>query len=256
MKQMDKLYDSAMKLMIESFDTLSQKLPGPKKCSEGREYFYRYEEKSIFQAILLKLAREVTGLQAVRLLNKAGFLQEQASLQRMVGEFQEDIMFLCFAIMFDDLTDLHKKYLDYFYLEEFDNPESAIKSSQKRPMVPRKKIFAYISKHLGKEYGQREVKEVIRTHSKTYSGYVHGASPHIMELYFGSPPRFHLQGAQKSPLYEDHVEDILNYFYRGILDFVFAAKSFGDEVLVKKIHTYSKEFALNSGRADDLTENL
>jgi hypothetical protein len=77
-----------------------------------------------------------------------------------------------------------------------------------------------------------------------------------MELYYGSPPRFHLQGAQKSPLYKAHVSDLLNYFYRGILDFAFAAKSFNNEVLFKKIHNFSKEFASNSGRAEHLTENL
>lgn len=258
MKQMDRLYDSALKLMVESFDTLSQKLVSPIKCSmgKGKEYVFRYQEKTIHQAILQKLAREVTGLQAVRLLNKAGFLQEQASLQRMLDEFNEDIMFLCFAIIFKDLTDLHTEYLDAFYQEEFDNPESAIKSSQKRPMISRKKIRAFISKNRGTGYDQSATIEASRTLSKVYSGFVHGASPQIMELYYGSPPRFHLLGAHKSPLYEDHVEDLLNNFYRGILSFVFAAKAFSDELLTKKILKFSKEFALNSGRAQDLTENL
>lgn len=93
MKQMDRVYDSALKLMVESFDTLSQKLVSPIACSMGDGYVYRYQEKSTYQAILQKLAREVTGLQSIRLLNKAGLFQEQASLQRMLDEFQEDIMF-------------------------------------------------------------------------------------------------------------------------------------------------------------------
>jgi len=198
MKQMDRLYDSALELMCESFDTLSKKLVSPIACSMGDGYVYRYQEKFIYQAILQKLAREVTGLQAVRLLNKAGFLQEQASLQRMLDEFQEDIMFLCFAIISDDLTALHKKFLDAFYQEEFDIPDSAIKSAQKRPMIPRKKIRAYISNKIpGAGYDQSTKSEVLRTLSKVYSGFVHGASPQIMELYYGSPPQFHLKGAHK-----------------------------------------------------------
>lgn len=36
----------------------------------------------------------------------------------------------------------------------------------------------------------------------------------------------------------------------------FAAQSFGGEVLLKKIHEFSKEFASNSGRAERLTERL
>jgi hypothetical protein len=162
MKQMDRLYDSALMLMDDSFDTLSQKLVSPIKVSMGKRkwYVYRYLEKSIRQAILQKLAREVTGLRAVRLLNKAGFLQEQASLQRMLDEFQEDISFLCLAIIYDDFTSHHKEYLDAFYQEEFDNPESAIKSSQKRPMIPRKKIRAFIGKNRGIGYDQSKVVEV------------------------------------------------------------------------------------------------
>jgi len=95
---MDRLYELTLKLMVESFETLSQKLVSPQKCymSNGNGYVYRYEKKSIRQAILQELAREVTGLQPAILLNKAGFLQEQASLQRILGEFQEDNMFLCF----------------------------------------------------------------------------------------------------------------------------------------------------------------
>lgn len=163
---------------------------------------------------------------------------------------------LCFGIIHDDLTNLHTKYLDAFYQEEFDIPESAIKSSQKRPMISRKKIRAFISKDRGTGYAQSSAIEVSRTISKAYSGYLHGASPQIMELYYGNPPQFHLQGAHKSPLYKAHEGDLLNYFYRGILDFAFAAKSFEGEVLFEKIYKFSKEFASDSGRADDLTNNL
>lgn len=253
---MDRLYDSALKLMSESFDTLSQKLTSPIMSPRGDGYVYRYQEKSICQAILQKLAREVTGLKAVRLLNKAGFLQEQASLQRMLDDFAEDISFLCFAIIFDDFTNLHKEYLDAFYQEEFDNPESTIKSSQKRPMISRKKIRAFVSKDRGSGYGQSKAVEVSRTVNKIYSGFVHGASPQIMELYYGTPPRFNLQGAHKSPFYNRHVEDLLNYFYRGIISFALGAKSFGDEVLFEKIYKFSKEFEANSGLSEHFTENL
>lgn len=254
MTQLDRLYDSALKFMNDSFDALSQQVGSPVLCSMGKGRVYRYQEKSICQAILQKLARVVTGLQAVRVLNKTGFLQEQASLQRMLDEFEEDICFLCFAIISDEVTDLHKEYLDAFYQEEFDDPESSIKSSQKRPMIPRKKIRAFISKESIMGYDQSTTIEISRTMSKTYSGFVHGASPHIMELYFGNPPKYHLRGAHESPLYENHVDDLWNYFCRGIISFSFAAKSFGNENLFNNALVFSKDFASESGRADHLTE--
>ena len=248
---MEIIYDSALKLMDESFDTLSLKLDSPKKCfaSDGIRFRYRYEEKDIRQAILQKLVRIVTGLRAVRILNKAGFLQEQASLQRMLDEFQEDIMFLCLAIVNDDHTKIHKKYLDNFYQEKLYIPESAIKSSQKRSMIRRKEIRAFFSKFCSVGFSQSKMIENSKSIFKTYSGYLHGASPQIMELFFGNPPRFHLQGAQQSPFYEDHAKDIKNYFLRGIISFSFASSAFKDFVLNEKINKFIKEFVSTTGCA-------
>ena len=96
--------------------------------------------------------------------------------------------------------------------------------------------------------------EVGRTISKTYSGYVHGASPQLMELFYGEPPHFHLAGGVDSPFYEDHAQDLLNYFYRAILSFAFAAKALGEEELFKIIHEYSGQFASESGKENQLRE--
>ena len=56
---------------------------------------------------------------------------------------QEDITFLSFSVIFKNTTPLHHAYLDAFFEEEFD-ADSALASTQKRPMIPRKKIHAYI----------------------------------------------------------------------------------------------------------------
>lgn len=251
---MDQIYDSALEMMGQSFNDLSQKVGKPEIQPMGDGYVYRYKEKSIYQAIVQKLTRVVTGLQAIRLLNKAGFLQEQAALQRTLGEFEEDIAFLCFSIIFNDFTDLHREYLSAFYEEEFDNPENAIESSQKRPMIKRERIRAFISKDRGTGYAQSSTIRVARTISKTYSGYVHGASPQLMELYFGSPSRFQLWGGTNSSFQEDHTEDILNYYYRSIFSFAFAAKAFGEELLFDSIRHFAGEFAVASGREGQLRE--
>jgi hypothetical protein len=186
----DQLYQQALEMMSLAFDVLSHKVGDPQRQPIGGGYVYRYKEKSIYQAVVQKLARVVTGLHAISVLNKAGLLQEQAALQRTLDEFEEDIAFLCFGIIFDDMTDLHREYLAAFYEEEFDDPESAIRSTQKRPMIPRKKIRAFVSKDRGGRYDQSSTIEVGRTVSKLYSGFVHGASPQLMELYFGNPRDF------------------------------------------------------------------
>ena len=251
---MDQLYDSALEMMDQAFGSLSRRVGEPEVRAMGDGYVFRYKEKSIYQAIVQKLARVVTSLRAIRLLNSAGFLQEQAALQRTLDEFDEDIAFLCFAIIFRDFTPLHKEYLAAFYEEEFDVPESAIESTQKRPMTSRKKIRAFVSRDRGTGYGQSTTIEAVRTLSKTYSGYVHGASPQLMEMYYGNPPYFHLRHAIDSPFYKDHTEDLLNNYYRGILSFAFAAKAFDEGVLFDRIRIFASEFAVASGREDQLRE--
>ena len=250
------LQQQTLKLLAGAFDVLFTLLEKPERQQFDYGYVYRYKEKSAHQAIIQKLARLITGLQAIVIMNRSGFLQEQATLQRTLDEFDQDILFLCHAIIFNDWTEHHYAYLDAFYQEEFDKPGSAIESSQRRPMVRRDKIVAFISKDRDTGYDQSSTIKVMRTINKTYSGFVHGASPQLMELYYGNPPSFHLFGSKDSPFYRDASGDILNYFYRAILTFANSAKAFGHELLFKKIYDFSIKFAKASGRENDLRGSI
>ncbi len=256
---MNVLYDKALKVMEGAFRRLTSKVGRPAVRPFGKGHIYRYRDQSPQQAIIQKLARTVTGLRAIRLLNDAGLVQEQACLQRTLHEFEEDILFLSYGIT-QGMESLHKKYLDAFYQEEFDNPESSIDSLQRRPMIPRKKIRAYIARtqtaalaQAGhSEFDPSTATEVMRTLNSTYSGYVHGASPQIMELYYGKPPRFHLAGGTSTPYYAAHAEDLLNYYYRGVLSFGYSAYALEDDDLGGELHEFSILFAQESGRPDHL----
>jgi hypothetical protein len=250
---MSALYKEALNILVESFDELSDQLGKPEEVAINGGYTYRYKDENIYVAMVLKLARVITGLQAIYYLNQKGFIQESAALQRIADELGEDILFLSFSIIFDDETERHKTYLDAFFEEENEEGKSLLESAQKRPMVLRKHIQAYINKNRGAGDDQNTGKEANRTLSKAYSGYVHSAAPHVMELFYGNPPIFHLSGAQASPLYEDHINDMLNYFYRGLLSMSFAAKAFENELLFQKLFEYSKSFEKKSGRESDLT---
>src|ERR1700723_2890110 len=81
----------------------------------------------------------------------------------------------------------------HFFKEELDVPSSAIRSTQKRPMVRREKIVAYLARIKGAGFNPSQNVEVNRTVNKIYGGYVHGASPHLMEMYYGSPPLFQVR---------------------------------------------------------------
>ena len=245
---MDTLYLQVLKNMEVTLHDLVKRLPPPKRVPFMDSFVFRHTEKTIHQAIVQKLARIVSGLHATRTLLEEGFLQEQGALQRMLDEFQEDVTFLSYAAISDDLTDLHRRYLDAFFEEEFDIPDDPVASTQKRPMVPRKKIRAYIAQIEGRGLDPSRGVALGNTISKAYSGYIHGASPHIMEMYGGNPPHFHVTGMRHTPRFIEHQDDLWNYFYRGICAFGFAAKAFGDEELFASIQKYRDQFAEAAGK--------
>lgn len=244
---MDALYDQTLRYMGHTLRLFEARVPAPRLVMHNGWRVFRYTEKTIHQAMVQKLARVITGLNAARLLLESGLVQEQAALQRMLDEFQEDVTFLAYAVIYDDYTPLHKKYLDAFYEEEFD-ANSPLQSTQKRPMVRREKIRAFIaqSKMAGGD-ASRGI-ELSRTISKTYSGYVHGASPQIMDLYGGSPPTFQVDGVCGTERQVEHRHDLWNYFFRSIVAFALVAKAFGDEKLFQAIHKYHLDFDEASGR--------
>jgi hypothetical protein len=201
---------------------------------------FRYVERTWQQALVQKLTRVITGLRAAWLLLDQGFLQEQAVLQRVLDELHEDISFLALGAILNDMTSLHTEYLSAFYEEEFDS-ESAIESTQKRPMISRKKIRAYVARTEGLPDPSRGV-ELYRTLSKAYSGFVHGASPHIMDMYGGDPPQFHIRGMLGTPREREYRQDLWNYFFRSIIAFSLAARALGDEPLFEGLLAYKHEF--------------
>lgn len=247
---MEKEYRDALSSMEASLLDLSRRVPAPAAVPFGDDLAYRYQEQSIHQAIVQKLARITSTLHAARILLECGFLQEQGALQRMLDELNEDAMFLAFAVIQSDITELHRRYLDAFYAEEFDVPGKPLESTQKRAYPPRDKIRGYLANIPGMESEQSRQVAAGRSISKAYSGYIHGASPQIMEMYWGSPPRFHVAGMRGTPLFDAHREDLQNYFYRGLASFAMAAKAFGDAALFAKVNDHIDAFVKQAGIED------
>lgn len=258
---MDIIFLRTLRMMETWLWRIEELVPPPVRVPFSDSFVYRYSEKSLEQALVQKIARVITGLHSARILLNHGFFQEQASIQRMIDEFDEDIMFLASGQLYGKITDLHQRFLDAFYQEEFDNPESALGSTQKRPSIPRKKIRAFISNHAASiasdmagldEEGlladpSRGI-EVERTLSKAYSGFVHGASPQIMNMYGGTPRSFQVSGMLGTPNEKDHREDLWNYFYRGLCSFQLITRTLGEEELAKKIEAYRFKFVEDSGK--------
>lgn len=223
-------------------------LPKARLISRGPTKVFRFQDPDIYHAIILKLARLVSLLRATQLLMEHGYTQEQGILHRAIDETHEDIVFLTCAVTNDTVTELHQRYLEAFWQEQFEHGDNGELETNSRPMIPRKKIRAYIFRTLGGGGDLSTANKSGYTIYSGFSGFVHGAAPHIMDLYGGSPPRFHTQGVKGTPREEEYRYDYWNYIYRGLLSCIFAAKAFGAADLVSDLEELTNQFMKETGR--------
>lgn len=247
---MIKLYTETLPVLQRSFALLESKIEKPAFVYRGSYKVFRYEKQSIEAAVIQKLARVISGLHATLLLLHGGFVQELGIIFRTLDEFNEDILFLCQAIRSGGLTDLHQKYLASFYQEEFDNPDNPFLSEQNRPTILRRKIHAAIANMPENELNPSDGKEIHRTISQAYSGYIHGASIHIMDMYGGNPPKYHLAGMLNTPQIKSYTLDAWNYFYRSLMSVMMVALSFREQELLKELYSFRQYFEEQSGRTE------
>jgi len=172
-------------------------------------------------------------LVAAKNLHNFGLYQEQGVLQRTLDELNEDITFLAFGLCQEQtLPDLHSRYLEAFWQEEFSEDEAGV-FSVGRVYPPRRKIRNYINKFttgdpvLAKRHSD--------TISKMHSGFVHGASPHIMDMCWGEDALFQLDGMAGTPLEATYRQNLDNNLYRATISVGFTAKAFGDADLFREV---------------------
>lgn len=237
-----------LELMDRTFLDFESGMPNrPQTVKLSFGFAYRYVEKDIYQAMFLKLARVQSLVRAAIVLLVNGFVQEQSILHRAIDETNEDIMFLVYAVTNYNVTELHKNFLEAFWEEEIDESGTLMKSKQKRPMIPRKQIQTYLAKIEGIKIDPSRQKDAAKAIFKAYSGYVHGASPHLMDMYGGNPPHFHTNGMLGTLRIEEHADDLWNYAYRSFISHIAVAKAFGSETHATILSQHLKKFEQNAG---------
>jgi hypothetical protein len=224
--------------MDSTHEALLLTQPLPKKLYIRDSFAYRYDEKSLAQAALQKLARVTSGLRSAHILLEHGLLQEQAALCRMIDEFQDDVLFLSFGILDGNVSDRHQQYLDAFYSSSDDENLSPRSFLEGKHEVPRRKIRSYIANHKLFPHEPSGAVSASKMISNVFSGYVHGASLNIMEMYHPNPPRFLTNGMMGRRLQEEHRIDFHNFVYRGVIAFCFAARAIGDRAMSQRAYEF------------------
>ena len=169
-------------------------------------------------------------------LLRAGHVQEVYALCRSIDEASDDITFL--ALDDEKAAKHQQQFIEEFFQEELEtSPPAGKMSSAKRHRVPRKSIHAALGRTPLPGFNPSDTQRVQGLLHKAYSGYVHGAYPHTMELYGADPPKYHTSGMLDTPLIEACEAQFVNYVYRALLaaEIVAARSGRGDvqERLIK-----------------------
>lgn len=199
----------------------------------------RLPKQDIYHAMLLKLVAMLSALNAAYLLACNGHVLEQAAIERIADEASEDVTFLALGAI-NGTTDLHNRFLAAFWAEEFDDFNNTSGSHRSREMVPRRKIRSHI--HSVHPHDPSTGNQAANIIAKAYSGYVHAAAPHIMEVYGLGANRFSVTGMLGTPRAADYAKDLWNYLYRGFIAFITAAKAFGSEEHVEALSDHLQRF--------------
>jgi hypothetical protein len=175
----DDVFNRVMAELEGAFRRLEEQVPPPVKEGYKDGFVLRYAEQTPQQTMLQKFARLISGLHSLRLLLVSGFLQEMGVIQRTLGDFQEDILFITLAIANDNMMDHHKQYLEYHWMEERGEPGA------NRGQVARKHIRAYVAKHSGDD--PSSMISAGRKVYRGYSGFVHGSGESIIDMCMTDP---------------------------------------------------------------------
>jgi hypothetical protein len=220
-------FDGALSLLRKHFPELEDSLPRPNFMRRTQGIVLRYDDQLIEHAILMKLARSISILGAMRLLVDGGFIQEQGVLQRAADETDEDLLFLAFGKQ-NGLKRIHKDYLKAFWREEFEGSGSP-SSYRIRHMVRRKEIRDYLSAHTGEAEKLRGPVE--RFIYGVFSGFVHGASTQIYELLDPHTRSYRIAGTVDDDDRQGYFHNAANYPYRALMTGVIAARALGVEAI-------------------------
>ncbi|MEE2949857.1 MAG: hypothetical protein VYD57_01205 [Pseudomonadota bacterium] len=232
--------------LLHVFPLLESRVPQPQLVKMRGGECYRYIEKQLDQAIIAKTARLISALRSAILLNAAGLTLDVGTMKRVIDEIDADIMFLAGPLMGMEKTNRHDDFIREFFQEEFDH-EEPLKSSQKRARVPRDKIRAYNARsYSASNMNESDAIRMMELIEKAYSGFVHGASVHIMEIYGGHPDseRFFVEGVLGTSRQKSSETDLANYFERALHAVILAAKALNADDVFEDLYESSHKVRL------------
>lgn len=217
-------------------------VPKPVFIDVSGQKQYRYELHTVFHVAFLKGVRVVSGLNACLFLLEGGFVQETMVIVRTLDDFIHEINFILENAESGTFDKHQKNFIKDFFQEEFENQNNPLLNKMRRETVPKKKIWASAARQMGSYVNPSDLQKMLQVTNDGLSGYVHGAYPHIMEMYGGNPTKFHMAGMHAAPRIHMCIDQIEVYTHRTIITFEGFAKSLGSKELLEYLHETREYF--------------
>jgi hypothetical protein len=221
------------------------KIQSPVVVDVGGYEAWRYQNLSDSLACFLKGVKIVSTLNASLVLLRHGYTQEIGVLCRMIEDYCNEIFFLLLPQDGENFTKEQIQFLEDFFKEEFDKPTNPLGSTQKRINVPIRKIHATFGKLAKTELNPSDAQELLRTTHQAFSGYVHGAYPHIMEMFGSVHP--HLKGMLGTPRVDEWRGQLIGYVYKALMVSVFVVRKQGLNDTETKARALLEKFETDTG---------
>lgn len=226
-------------------------------------FYKQFRHKTLTESLAcyLKGIKTISTLNACVVLLRYGYTQEIGALCRMADDFCNEILFLLTPQGDSgNFSNNQIRFLENFYQEEFDKPSDPLNSTQKRRTVPVRKIHSSFGKLATGELNPSDAQELLRTTHQAFSGYVHGAYTHIMEMCGGNPPHFHVSGMLGTPRIDEWRGQLIGYIQRLIIASVFVAHKLDVNDLEAPLRALLEDFEKSTGtqplfKAKDMLAN-
>ncbi|MCG6116951.1 MAG: hypothetical protein MEQ07_01990 [Aquimonas sp.] len=181
---------------------------------------FRHRQQDDLLMSYLKCVRLCSLNNAVLVLLDSGQIYETFILARCIDESVEDIFYLSRARgAGDSPSEDQLQMVREFFQEEFARPNDPLNTNTARNRLKREKIQAAIAADVAAPLNPYDSKQSSKVIHRSFSGYVHGAYPHIMEAYgvSGGVGRYFTRGLAGTPRMGECIDVLLHSFYRGIL---------------------------------------
>ncbi len=218
------LFDSAIRSYLttasENYSLLNSEFEQPRMLDERVGFRHSYYSAEL--CVLLKAGKLISNNWGIQTLAQHRMPQEAFSLVRISDDMVSEIVFA----LTEEGAPLFK-FLKAFFEEEFSNFEKPLSGPRKRATTSKRKLHASYSRLASEVMNPSDAALIVDSVSTAFSGYIHGAYPHLMEMYGGKPSQYHLHKLPASEYTESVNFQLSTYVYQSFVVLSLLAQKIG-----------------------------